>query len=248
MKLTSMRLVLVAGLAGALATAAGCGGSSGTPADAGGGSGGGGTGGGAGGTGGTVVHLVNYTFDTTIEGFGLNTYCELMPAQNFNLAGACATDAGTDDAGSDAGAAAAEPTLTFESADGNPAAGSLKITATYTGYRQYTDVIINLPTPVDLTGKTLHAMVKLASSTPAGFPGGTQLHVNSPTYFSQSGQLVPNMWTSLAMPLDATIYPGIDPTMVNQIGVQVYSGDPPATGPAATFPFTIEYQVDTITD
>src|SRR5215831_4810111 len=98
MKPTSMRIILVAGLAGALATAAGCGSSGGSNNDAGGGSGGsaghGGSGGSGGSGGGTVQHLVNFLFNSDVQGFVLNTYCEPNPTSNFNIGGVCVTDGG----------------------------------------------------------------------------------------------------------------------------------------------------------
>ena len=67
------------------------------------------------------------------------------------------------------------PTLTFDSAMGNPA-GSLKMTATFTDYNQYVDAIINLSPTINLTGKRCTRRCRLTSGT---FSGGAQLHVGT---------------------------------------------------------------------
>jgi hypothetical protein len=250
MKTSNVRFLLVAGLAGALAATVGCGSSGGAPADGGGGKGGtgggGGKGGSGGGTGGTVTHKVNYTFDSSTQNFMLNTYFE--PA---NLGGLAPVDGGTDGGSGDAGAPLAS--VTFEPADGSPANGSLKVSATFTDYNKYVDAIINLPSALDLTGRTLHGKVKLVS-TSAPFPGGIQFHVSTGanyTYAGMPGLVVPAVgaWGDIAADLTALSAAGFDPTMVVQMGVQFYSGSAPAGGPATlAAPITAVFLVDTITD
>jgi hypothetical protein len=258
----NMRLIIVAGLAGALATAVGCGSSGSSSTDAGGGKGGGtgggggkggsgggaggaaggGTGGGAGGTPG----LVNHLFNTDAEGFVLNNYAD--PAR-INLAGNYMGDGGID-------AGTAAPTLTWDSAVGNPSAGSLKITATWTNYDQYVDVVINQgqPTPglLNLAGKTLHAMVMLDSATlPPSF--GVQLHASTGPNYSSYGNgafttLTMGTWVPLTLDLSTVTSTGWDPTMVVQIGVQLSSGGVPADAGTFGSPLTVTFHVDTITD
>src|SRR5262249_23618192 len=94
---------------------------------------------------GATAHLVSYTFDgTTTDGWMINNF-----AQTGNIG---APDAGTG------------ISLTLDSAAGDPA-GSLSMSGTFTNYNQTLDAIVNFATAKDLTGKTLHARVKLDSGT-----------------------------------------------------------------------------------
>src|SRR5262245_36075115 len=138
----------------------------------------GGTGGAGGGAGGApVVHLVNYTFDTGLQGW---VYSDYNDPNSTNLGYNPNPDGGTDDGG----AAAARPTIEFDSAVGDPSPGSIKKTVTFTSYGQYIDPIINFMDPKDLTGKTLHARLSIASVSTGNFMGGGQLHVTTGASFA----------------------------------------------------------------
>lgn len=68
-----------------------------------------------------------------------------------------------------------------DAAEGDPKAGSLKLTIPFTKTDQKVGVAVNLDPPVNLTGKTVVARVKLASGLNANpsTPGGAKLFVKS---------------------------------------------------------------------
>ncbi len=169
MKMFNSRSTILVGLGGAalMLAAIGCSSSS-SPGD--GGSGGtsaeGGKGGtsATGGSAGAAALALSYTFDSSVQGWAINTYHD---TNSTNLGYELAPDAGID--------ASAPPTLTHDATDGNPAtptAGCLKLTATFTGYNQYVDVKVGISPTVNLSGKKMHAQVQLASATGGTFPGG----------------------------------------------------------------------------
>jgi hypothetical protein len=197
---------------------------------------------GTGGAGGAVVPTLSYTFDTGLQGFALSTYAE--PAPRNNLAGIY--DAGTSPGG---------PTLEFDSSVSDPAGGgSLKVTATFTAYGQYVDPIINLPAPGrDLSGKTLHARLQFTSGT---FAGGAQLHVTTGTSFGGYGKgdftsLIMGTWSTATMVLNTTpssTPEALNPAIVMQVGVQIFSGDAMLAGTPLLVPQMAVFNIDTITD
>jgi hypothetical protein len=255
MKLLKIRwllLVVVVGAAaaGVIGSNVGCGSSDNGKAGSGGGggtSGGGTSGGGTGG--GAVPPRFTNTFDTDKQGWTLSDYVDMT---YFNWGATTNPDTGV---GLDGGVA---PTFEWSSADGDPNPGSLKITVTYTGFNQYIDPQINLPTPQDFSGmhSTVKARIRLVSGT---FPaGGVQFHVssgltapNSYVYvsapFINSGSLTVGNWitvsldTSTVSPTDGRTF---DPTQIVQIGIQFTTGAPyeggvPAFGQAV-------FEVDTV--
>jgi hypothetical protein len=270
----TIRALVFAGLGGVcavgmLSSSVGCGsdsgssggkgGSGGGTGGAGGGAGHGGSGGttgnggaggsssGNGGAGGSVVHKVNYTFDTSAQGWMLNTYFE--PA---NLGGvAPPSDGGATDASTstDAGTTT-PPTVTFDSTMGNPSPGSLKVTATYTAYNQYVDALINPSPAIDLTGATLHVKVMLVSVSNTAWTGGVQIHASTGAfvYGNPTGMALttPGVWVDVPFDLSIVGAAGWDPSMVVQFGVQFYSGSAPTT--PATFPISAVFAIDTFTD
>ena len=74
-----------------------------------------------------MAAAVNFTFDADKQGFALNDYAN--PSRT-NLAAAAGSTA--------------VPVLTWDSAAGNPSAGSLQLAAMLSAYKQYADVILNL--------------------------------------------------------------------------------------------------------
>src|SRR3982750_4361414 len=127
---------LAAGIAGAVSSNVGCG-SSDDKAD---GSGGHAGSGGAGGS--TVPPRFSNTFDTDKQGWTLSDYVD---ANYFNWGATTAPDSGV---GLDGGTA---PTIEWAN-EGDPNPGSLQVTVSFTGFKQYIDPQVNLPTPQDFTG------------------------------------------------------------------------------------------------
>ena len=92
------------------------------------------------------------------------------------------------------------PALTWDGATGSPSPGSLKVAVTFSDFKQYVDAALNLSS-VDLTGKVLHAWVKLDSGV---FAGGVQLHAGAgPSYIFASSDytmfLALDTWTELTL-------------------------------------------------
>jgi hypothetical protein len=261
--------------AGLLATSVGCGGSDNNSSTGKGGSGGsttgkggstgsgqGGSGSGQGGStgsgqggsgsgqgGSTGVQTVDFTFDSSDQGWTLNTYDE--PA---NLARKpAATDGGTDAAVTDAGATAPVPVLAFDSAVGSPSPGSLKLTATWTANGQYAEAIFGYAAPgMDLTGRTLHAKI-MVDSTSSTFPGGVSIFVDSTASYTfvnatgvSLGAAAVGTWTDVSIVLDPTVYSMLTPGQIVQIGLHFYTENPPAT--PATYPVQTVFHIDTVVD
>src|SRR5262249_21241871 len=137
-------------------------------------------------------------------------------------------------------------TLRFEGGDGDPVSGpgSLKVTAGFTAFDQYVDPIVTLALPgFALTGKTVHAMVRLVS----GPLGGLQLHASSgPGFVYKSGgfmggdQFPVGQWVPLTIDLGAAPAGSFDPGQIVQLGVQFFSGFSSGGGTFAGGPTVLE--------
>jgi len=166
------------GSAGSSAGRGGSGGSAGASAGRGGGTAGtggatagtggatAGTGGAAGTGGGAALNCPIGTFNTALEGFGLNMY-------NTSAGNLFIREAG------------AKASFAFESGMGDPSPGSVKIDAPYDNYDQLVDLQKgwSATTLQNWTGATkLHVRVKVASGlnpTSAGITGGVQPYVQT---------------------------------------------------------------------
>jgi hypothetical protein len=221
-----------------LAMNVGCGSSSSnTDSGAGGGTGAGGSGAGGkvdSGTDTQVVHNINYTFDTDLQGWVFSTY----PDPNaFNLTGAypvvdagsgsgdaAAGDGGGTDGGGGGGTPPA-PKLEWDGTLGSPNPGSAKLTVTFTACKQLVDAIFNFPLPKNETGHMLHGRLQVTSGT---FSGGAQLHVVTGADFAYQSApftLAPN-GTFAQATLDLTNPAGtVNPAQVVGIGIQIFTGD-----------------------
>jgi hypothetical protein len=119
------------------------------------------------------------------------------------------------------------------------------------------DAIVNMgSSPLDLTGKTLHGMVRLDSGSLAF----CVVHASTTSSFKfQNGTFnTPTMgtWKDFVCPLAAADTgdggTGWNPAQVVQIGVSCGVGDPPADGGAKGSPLptpdAFTFHIDTITD
>jgi hypothetical protein len=146
------------------------------------------------------------------------------------------------------------PALTFDSTAGDPANGSAKLVIPFNSYNQQLDTQINLSPTVDLTGKTLHAKVRLDSGTfTAGY---INLHVSAPDYshyaqastgsISASG-LTAGQWVDLSIVLSSITSPsGFDPSKVLQVGVQFGTSGGPEGGAFPTSTQPVTFHIDSI--
>jgi endoglucanase len=188
----------------------------------------------AGGGGGLTV---DFTFDREPEAWNLN---------NFDSTGETNLGFAVPPGG-------VAPTLLWSGTDGNPSPGSLALDVTFTALDQYVDPNVTYAaTGLDLTGKTLHAMIKLVSGSFAA--GGLQFHASSGSSFVftsapfvSASSLPVGTWVPLTLDLTTGTSAGFDPTQVVQIGVQIFSGFASNggtfdnTGPAV-------FEIDTVTD
>jgi hypothetical protein len=227
MKNSGARSSIIVGLGAAalMLTSIACGSSGGTTGTGGSGDNGGstGTGGSAGSTGaaGAKAPVLSFTFDTTgsTQGFNLQTYVDTSMYKNL---GALAGDAAVP---------ADYPTLVQADGvgQGTPASGALKLTANFTDFQQYAEVKVGLSPPKDLSGTTLHAAVNVTSN----FLGGAFIYAKAGgtyVYASSTGTgLTSGVFTPLSFNLDTAVGAGgaaFDPTMVQEIGVHIYSDGP----------------------
>ena len=260
MKFFKTRWLLVAGALGALTAGVvssnvGCG-SDGAKGGSGGSSGGGtsgtaGTsGGGTTGSGGAKPLKLNYTFDTATSSdstnWKLNDYMDpALPPNNL----------GWYVKQTDAAAPAELPTVQWASDDseGGTASGSMKVAVTFTTYGQYVDLVINLPTPVDLSNSTLTMKIRLVSGTFA--TGGVQFHFSTGNYIYSAGQWkngtdLSSTWTilpidtSTAVAADPAQQTNFDPAMTVQLGVQIGTGG--ATDGGMPMSGRLVFEIDTV--
>jgi hypothetical protein len=203
--------------------------------------------------------VVDYTFDTDVQGFVLNDYPD---TSSLNLAGKYAVDGGTGDAAlpdlgtlPDGGAAIANPTLAFDAtvdSAGLATSGSLKVTVTFTAPKQYVDVALNFSPPRDLSNRILRARLR---QTSGNFSGGAQLHISTgPTYGGYGkadfSGIAPGAWAVASLDSSVAVSAtaeALDLAMTQQVGIQIYSGT--ATTDAGTYANAGEqvvFNIDTI--
>jgi hypothetical protein len=170
----------------------------------------------------------------------------------FTNLGAVTPDAGTS------------PALHFAGTDGDPIAGALKLTVAFTAMDQYAAAHVDFAQPgLNLSGKTLHSRVRLASGTLTS--GGLQLYVcTGPSYICgeslviHAASLIPGEWISLDLDLSTVTVVGFDASGIVEIGVSFFSGSAPVPGstsnggPSDAGIFTntgeLVFEIDTVTD
>jgi hypothetical protein len=188
---------------------------------------------------------INYTFDHGTEGWVLNKR-EGTSATNLGL--------GVPDG-------ASPPSVSFSETDGEPSPGSLRLTVTFTAPWQLAAAGVAFGQARDLSGKTLHALVRLVSGTPAGvwaglYACGTGRCVDEAV---DAGNLAEGAWAPLALDLGAADInfvgtlpgPPISPSIV-ELGIEVYTttsadGGTPDGG-AFSGAGELVFEIDTVTD
>ena len=164
---------------------------------------------GAAGSGSTTPATFAYTFDTSPQGWELNKYVD---TSRKNLAEPASGSA---------------PTLAWDGSTGNPTAGSLKATATFTDWKQFVDAMINISPAKNIPGRVLRVRVKRVSGT---FTGGAQIHANTGSSYRYAAgtwtTIASGQWIELTLDLDAAhaADSAFDPTMVVQVGVKFDTG------------------------
>jgi len=231
MKNFGTRSTIFAGLCGTTLMLAGigCGSSSTTGTGTGGAAGtsstgGGGNGGASGGAAGTAAVALAYNFDSSTQGFKIQTYVDTSQYKNLGALGV------------DAAIPANYPALSFNSTEGKPNPGSLQIVADFTDYQQYVEALVSESPAKDLSGLKIRANVQATTA----FYGGAYIYAKTgPQYIygAATGMAVgAGTWTSLILDLSTVTATGIDasfaPMMVEEIGVHFYSDGPPTDGGA----------------
>jgi len=164
------------------------------------------------------------TFDTESD-FGFNPYHDTFQT---NLANLDSLEGGVP------------PPLGFDSSQGSPSPGSLKVTIPFSGPNQYVDIQSYVfAVPQDWSGRTLHVRLKVDEG--ATFRGVAQLYVDTGVSYvpaDSSVNVAPgSQWQELAMDLShpMTTDPSgrFNPKQVVLYGLQLNSGSTGAT--PATF-------------
>ena len=186
--------------------------------------------------------LLNDTFDDPskrTEGFSIQTYVDTT---GLNL-GSRAADAGVPDGGT-------YPTIGQMDGvgQGTPPTGAIKVTATFTSFNQYVEVLLGFSPPKDFTGGILHASVNVVPpSTTTSFLGGGFIYAKSGQmyiYSNSMGQsLAAGAYTQLSFDFDtATAAAGqtgtFMPSMIQEVGIHIYSDSPFDGGTFASGEYT----------
>ena len=166
------------------------------------------------------------TFDTESD-FGFNPYHDTLQK---NLGNPDTVDGG------------AAPTLGFDSTQGSPNPGSLKVTIPFSGPNQYVDVqSLVFVVPQDWSGHSLHARLKVDEGSI--FRGVAQLYVDTGVSYvpaDSSVSVAPGSgWQEIAMDLShpMTTDPSgrFNPKQVVLYGLQLNSGSAGVNATPATF-------------
>jgi hypothetical protein len=229
-----------AGTGGSTSTA-GTGGSTSTAGTGGGTAGAGGTGGGAGtGDGLPCPGIGTFTATNDVQGFALNTFMDSTAGAAVNLAD---VEAGT------------KAMAAWDGTDGDPTAGSIKVDAPFSDYKQFVDVQHNFgPTMLkSWTGFKMHVRVKVelgAGYPSASNPLGIQPYVNTGAGYNGFCSAYQNLkttpgWNDYVLDFSTCTAPA-DPSMVVAYGVsfQTGSGSDGDAGITTTKPVASTVHVD----
>jgi hypothetical protein len=187
---------------------------------------------------------INYTFDNKTEGWVLNSSAANPGFANLG--------AGVPDG-------ASPPTLSFAPMDGDPGPGALRLATAFTGRNQYTAAEVAFQEWRDLTGKTLHARVRLVSGSASGVSAGLYACSEGPWYACAEAPnpnavtLPAGTWVPLVFDLDTATPDYFNPAGVVQLGVEIYSPRISKDGGSAddaTFVSRgdLVFEIDTVTD
>jgi hypothetical protein len=196
---------------------------------------------------------ISYTFDRGTEGWVLSTH----EGSGFTNLGAGVPDGGPP------------PTVTFAESDGDPSAGSIRLTVSFTGPWQYAAAGVVFGQARDLSGKTLHARVRRVSGPAAvragfvacGFPdpawgvAGTLCNADV-ALLSDPAELAEGAWAPLASELVPPYIglpgPIFTPTNVVELGIKVYTlpetDGGAADGGTSASTGELVFEVDTVTN
>ena len=173
-----------------------------------------------------IAGMAVETFDSASD-FGFNPYHDTLQT---NLGNPDTLDGGIP------------PTLGFDSTEGSPSPGSLKVTIPFSGPNQYVDIQSYVfAVPQDWSGRTLHVRLKVDEGS--SFQGFAQLYVDTGVSYvpaNSNVSLAPgSQWQEIAMDLShpMTTDPSgrFNPKQVVLYGLQLNSGSAGAGATPATF-------------
>lgn len=177
-----------------------------------------------------------YTFDTDIEGFKIqdsSAATDVTPVPKADIV------------------------LGHSADDGNPDPGALQLDIPYSAASQYVSTGVNIDPPgIDLTGKTIKAMVKIVSGYGSAedimtAPGNAKLYIKTGADYVYASASVANItaigtWTAIDFNTKFPDYNAnketYDPTQVLEIGIQFDTNSASTTAaPAVVLVDSISY-------
>jgi hypothetical protein len=174
---------------------------------------------------GPIVGMPLATFSGGLEGFMIETFHD---TSQTNL-------------GDPMSGASPPPMLSVDTDVGNPEAPSLRLTAPYSGARQYVDIqrVLGTTNIQNWSGRTLRVRVRLTEGTSTG---GIQLYVKTTSAYVFGGSFTnfamgSSSWQEFMLDIDnpTTRITGYDPSQVISFGLQLNSGDGGAGSRPVTF-------------
>jgi hypothetical protein len=196
---------------------------------------------------------IHYTFDHGTDGWELNA----NGGAGFTNLGAGVPDGESP------------PSVSFAEGDGDPSAGSLRLTVSFTAPFQYVAAGVVFGEARDLSSKTLHARVRLVSGSAAGVwvgfyacgyrhPETVDLGIICADLETglDAAELTVGTWASLASEVVArapTIGPPtpgdfFGPANVVELGIEVWTNGGDAGGGGFASSRDLVFEIDTVTD
>ena len=175
------------------------------------------------GGGGPIVGSAIDLFDCSTEGFVFSTYDE--PG---NLA-------------RPTNPVVPPPTLSFDATQGSPFPGSVQVTAPFSGANQYVDIqkLVNVPAPLDWSGKSLHVRIKVSQGT---FRGIVEPYVVTTGAYVFGGTIINiapgSQWQEFVVDLTNPLTraaASYNPAQVMLFGVQLNTGSAGAASTPVVF-------------
>jgi hypothetical protein len=145
------------------------------------------------------------------------------------------------------------PTIGFDGTVGDPA-GSLMVTADFTGYRQQVMPNIGYDPPLDWTGKTVTLRIKVDATLPPELQYSGVSFYAQDTSYQLSKQVVvefpaDNDWHTLTLPIVADTGGSFDVSQISSLVVSIYSNEEPTGldgGAPAVTPTSVTVHIDTV--
>jgi endoglucanase len=188
---------------------------------------------------GSLAPDINDTFDRGVDGWVVNNWDN----PDFVNLGARVPDGGSP------------PMLRFVGNEGDPNPGALEFTLAFTASDQYAIADVAFAEPGrDLSGRTLHARVRLVSGSFAGgavllyacSPGPVYICTETPPF--DAARLTAGTWVPLTLDLGMATEQDFDASKILEIGVEFLSAAPSIDGGGFVRTGDVVFEIDTVTD